>query len=59
MAKKEINDLNLRKELSMKISYDGSSRCAKTMINRALKRSPLKIYKLNERVIVRYPFKEK
>ena len=40
----------------MKIAYDGSSRCAKTMINHALKRSPLPIYKLNKCIMVRYPY---
>ena len=40
----------------MKSAYDASSKCSKTLINRALKRNPLPIYKLKERIMIRYPF---
>ena len=40
----------------MKSAYDASSECSKTLINRVLKRNPQPIYKLKERVMIRYPF---
>ena len=40
----------------MKSAYDASSKCSKTLINRSRNRNPLPIYKLKERVMIRYPF---
>ena len=56
LSKQDIHEVELRKELLHKSVYDSNSKCAKTMINRALKRNPIPIYMLNERVVIRYPF---
>ena len=55
ISKQGIKDLEARKKVLMKSAYDASSKCSKTLINRALKRNPLPIYKLKERVMIRYP----
>ena len=56
ISKKDISDMGTRRKLLTKAAYDASSKCAKAMVNQALKRFPLPIYKMNEKIIVRYPF---
>ena len=56
LSKKTILNLESRRKLLKTAAYDASSKCARTMVNRSLKRFPLPIYRLNEKVIIRYPF---
>ena len=53
----DISQIERRRKLLTEATFKASSKCAKTMVNAALKMKPLPIYSLNERVLVRYPFK--
>ena len=56
ISKNEIQQIELRSKLIAKVAYDASKKYATTMVNRSLRQYPLPIYKLNEKVIIRYPF---
>lgn len=48
--------MDMTRELLQKAAYDSSSKCAITMVNRALRRFPLPIYKLNVKIMMKYPY---
>ena len=57
ICKGKMADFELRRDFLTKATYDSSSKCAKAMVNRALKRNPLPVYKLNEKILVNFPFR--
>ena len=59
LSEVQLKEFDSTRKLIEKATYNASSKCAKAMVNRALKRSPLPIYRMKEKVIVRYPFELK
>ena len=61
ICKGKMKDFELRRDFLTKATHDSSSKCAKAMVNsavnRALKRNPLPVYKLNEKILVKFPFR--
>ena len=57
ICKGTVADFELRRDFLTAATYDSSSKCAKGMVNRALKRHPLPVYKLNEKILLRFPFR--
>ena len=53
----ELKSLERRRELLTAAAYKASNKCAKVMVNRAMKMKPLPIYDIYEKVPLRFPFK--